>query len=688
MANKKINYLARNFDDYRSELIYFSNKYYPELSDNYDDSSVGSWFIDLVSAVGDNLSYHIDRMYQETNINSANLKSTVLNIARTNGLKVPGPKASMCEVKITCELPPGDTSTGNIAAPNWDLAPIIKRTSVISAGNLNFQLVEDVDFGSQFNSDGYSNRTFVPKKGTNGNITAYTVSKTTVAINGATRIFKKILTSSDVKPFMELVLPDKNVMNVESIIFKESSNYEKNPEMEDFYINAERYKMHDQAADTFRFFEVNSLADQYLFLPQTKIEDKDGVPHLLLDYYNPEVYTDYTEGGAEFVEKEYVDPKTATASTRTTRIYAGKWKPIKQKFITEFTDNGYLKIIFGAGANYDELPRVESKFSERMMSNLINNDMLGVLPKEGWSMFVLYKTGGGAFSNIGEGAINSFTLTVSEFKKDVVGETVARDRGKVLNSLTVTNTTPAIAGKDAPSVYELKYLIKYNTSAQERCVTLKDYKARLMMMPPKYGTPFRSAVIEDNNKVSFSVLNISSDGRLTKALPEELVYNIEEYMSHYKTLGDYIEVKSGKIYNIGFSIELFVEKTYDTPTVLTNVIEKVKEYMNVNNHDMGEDIFVGDLQKEIMLIDGVISLIDFSVYSIYNGFYSSDRCPLPEANINSNCATNINNVFKVDEGASSFKIDLNAIDNVLFSDYNSMYEILNDSNIQVKCKLI
>ena len=680
MANKKINYLARNYDDYRSELIYFSNKYYPELSDSYNDSSVGSWFIDLVSAVGDNLSYHIDRMYQETNLNSTNLKSTVLNIARTNGLKVPGPKASMCEVKLSCTLPPGDINNGNIAAPNWDYAPIIKRTSVISAGNLNFQLIEDVDFGTQFNSDGYSNRTFSPNRDTNGTITSYTVSKTTIAVNGSTRIFKKIVTSNDVKPFMELVLPDKNVMNVESIIFKESSNYERNPEMADFYINAEQYKMYDQAADTYRFFEVNSLAEQYIFLPEANVSDSrtengEDIPHLLMDYYNPDVYEDYTE-------------TSKSGSTRTTRIYRGKWKPIKQKFITEYTDNGYMKIIFGAGANYDELPNVETKFSERMMSNLINNDMLGVIPKEGWSMFVLYRTGGGASSNIGAGAINTVTLTVSEFKKDIVGDNVAAERGKVLNSLTVTNTTPAIAGKDAPSVYELKYLIKYNTYSQERCVTLKDYKARLMMMPPKYGAPFRCAVIEDNNKVSMSLLNINADGKLSKLLPEALVDNIEEYMSHYKTLGDYIEVKSGKIYNLGFSIELFVEKTYDTPTVLTNVIEKVKEYMSVENHDMGENIFVGDLQKEIMLVDGVISLIDFSVYSIYNGFYSSDKCSLPEENVNVNCATNVGNTFKIDEGTDSFKIDLNAIDNVLYSDYNSMFEILNDSNIQVRAKLI
>ena len=103
---------------------------------------------------------------------------------------------------------------------------------------------------------------------------------------------------------------------------------------------------------------------------------------------------------------------------------------------------------------------------------------------------------------------------------------------------------------------------------------------------------------------------------------------------------------------------------------------------------MGENIFVGDLQKEIMLVDGVISLIDFSVYSIYNGFYSSDKCSLPEENINVNCLPKTGSTFKVDEGTDSFKIDLNAIDNVLYSDYNSMFEILNDSNIQVRAKLI
>ena len=82
---KKINYLSRDFASIKSDLIKFSNMYYPEVSDDFNDSSIGAWFIDLVSAVGDDLSYHTDRMYQETNIDSATLKSSVLNQARANG---------------------------------------------------------------------------------------------------------------------------------------------------------------------------------------------------------------------------------------------------------------------------------------------------------------------------------------------------------------------------------------------------------------------------------------------------------------------------------------------------------------------------------------------------------------------------------------------------------------------------
>ena len=155
MSEKKISYLSRDFSSIRGELEKFSKQYYPELSDDWNDSSVGSWFIDLVASVGDDLSYYIDRASQETTLDSANMRSSVLEQAVSNGLKIPGRKASTCEIEISCTLPTNNTNNGNIAQPNWDYAPIIQSTSIVSAGNTNFQLSENVNFAEQFNKNGY-----------------------------------------------------------------------------------------------------------------------------------------------------------------------------------------------------------------------------------------------------------------------------------------------------------------------------------------------------------------------------------------------------------------------------------------------------------------------------------------------------------------------------------------------------
>lgn len=679
MSEKKINYLSRTFDDYKSELIKFSNKYYPELSDSYDDSSVGSWFIDLVSAIGDNLSYHIDRAYNETNINSAMLKSTVLNIARTNGLKVPGPKASVCEVEISCDL---GVDSSNISIPNWNYAPIIKRSSLLAAGNLNFQLTEDVDFGTQFNDDGYSNRKYVPNRDSNGNITGYTVTKSTLAINGSTRIFKKVIQAQDLKPFMEIVLPDRNVMNVESIIFKETCNFQADPDVSEFYVDSEMFRVGKEDAYTYRFFETDSLADQYRFGSEMSYIDNE----IVFGKGSSKLYSSELADYYGFNGNSY-SSSTAEETSSMYRYTKGRWKALRQKFITEYTDNGYLKVIFGSGVEYDSLPeKTNTLYAERMMSDLINNDMLGVLPREGWTMFVLYRVGGGMESNIGVGAIDTLALTVSEFKGDASDGT---ERGNVLNSLRVTNTSTAVAGKDAPSTAELKYLVKYNNNAQERCVTLKDYEERVMMMPPKYGCPFRAAAIEENNKIVLSMLTVNRDGTLMKQIPSTLADNIQEYMSHYKQINDYLMMKSGKIYNIGLLLDVFISKTYDAPTVMGNIIDTVREYMSISNHNMGEDIFLGDLQKEINTLDGVIAMINLEAYNIVGGDYSDDTYPGKTVEDNAVCSQPSDIVFKVSgSNANAHRIDIADTDNVLLSDYNSMFEIKYDNDIQIRCKLV
>ena len=672
MSTKKINYLARDFESIKSELIKFSNQYYPELADDFNDSSIGAWFIDLVSDVGDSLSYHTDRMYQETNIDSANLRSSVLNQARANGLKIPGRKASMCEVEVSCVLP---TDSMNIHLPDWKYAPILQSTSIVSAGDYNYQLTEDVNFAEQFNKDGFPNRKITPARDGNGNITGYNVSKSTIVINGITKIYKKVIYPSDLRPFMEIVLPEPNIMSIDSIIFKETSDFNTNPEIYEYYIDEEQYRISDQAVMTYRFFECDSLADQYRFGSEANIDN-----YIIKDIYNPHLYDDYTE----IVKK---DGSGETITARTTRYYRGKWKPLTQKFITEFTDNGYMKIIFGAGNGYDELPSDNTTYADYAASMQINNNMLGVLPKEGWTMYILYRVGGGVSTNLGPGAINKISLANIDWGGNT-GNTNGSLRGRVITSFAVTNLSTAVAGKDEPSTEEIKALMKYNMGAQNRAVTVKDYRVKLMQMPPKYGAPFKNTVIEANNKIEMDFLGINALGQLDSALPQTLVENVIEYMSNYKQINDYIEIKSGRIYNIGLGIDVFIDKNYNPANVITNIINATKDYFDVNKHEMGDDIFIGDLEKEITLLDGVVSLIDLRVYKILNGSYSPDECPLPEIMEGSSCSFSMSQPFDEPTGSQIRQIDLMAVDKVLYGDYNSCFEIkYPSSDIQVRCKL-
>lgn len=670
MANKSIKYTARDYDSIRNELISFSKQYYPELSDNFNDSSVGSWLIDLMSAVGDDLSYHTDRMYQETQLDSANMKSSLLNIARTNGVKVPGSKASVCEVELSCVIP--TLNENNMALPNWDLAPIVKMSSTIGNGDYTFSLTENVNFGEQFNEEGISNRKYEPNRNANNVITSYTVYKTSVCVSGQRKIYKKVISDNELQPFMEVIIPEQNVMNIEGIIFKENSNINSSPELYEFFMDEESFRFHNESINTYKYFEVNSLSDQYRFGEDTTLNDGSVIKNV--NY--PSNYVDYTE-------------TTSFNTVKTTRYYKGKWKPVLQKYITEYTDNGYLKIIFGSGTEFQETPNSGTTFGQYRMSQMVNNAQLGILPKAGWTMFVLYNVGGGTNTNLGIGAINTFANKDASFNSIKSNEVDPITRSQILNSISVRNITPSIGGKDAPSSEELKYLIKYNNGSQERCVTLKDYKARLMEMPSKFGCPFRMNAIEENNKIVIPMLGLDADGHLTTYLHSTLVDNMVEYLSHYKSINDYVEFKSGNIFNIGVSIDVFIDKNYTTNDVVGKVIDTVASYMDVNKHDMGGEIFIGDLEKEINSLDGVVALIDLRVYNIYGGSQYNSQSNLPmKKDYSASCNGAYTTAFVTPDDANSYEVDLSAVDYVLTNNSDSMYEILNpDADIQVRIKL-
>ena len=232
-----------------------------------------------------------------------------------------------------------------------------------------------------------------------------------------------------------------------------------------------------------------------------------------------------------------------------------------------------------------------------------------------------------------------------------------------------------------PTAQELKYLIKYNNSARNRCVTVKDYISRVLMMPPKYGTPFRVSGSEENNKMMLYLLGLDNNGKLDATLPTMLIENVRDYLSGYRTLNDYIEIKSGRIINLAFDVEVFIDRNYNKSDVVGNIINMFSDYLDINKHNIGDEIFVGDIKKEISKIDGVINLISLKAYSVYGGNYSSTMTQ--QETVGQPVR------YEYDNSAMEVEIDLDASDYIIYSSGEGMTEIKypeKDIHIRIKTR--
>ena len=663
MSENKIQYTNRNYDDYRKSLIDITKKYYKDTFGNLDDASIGTWLIELLSDIGDNLNFHIDRVYQETNINSAQQTSSLMDMARNSGLKIPGKKSALCEVEISCNIPLSNAGDGTVADENY--CPYIKRGTLFSNGSVIFELMNDVDFANQFNEDGYSDRETIPVRDSNGVIISYKYKKLAVVSAGQSKIYKKMITSSDIKPFMEVLIQDNDILGVESIIFKEGTNLNSDPSITDFFVDKEKYQDQENRSVS-RYFEVENLLEQERFghMVEENGEDKKGRLK-----YNP-----------VRVEEEIVIEGSAD-KLKARHIAKGQWMRFKNKFITEYQDNWYLKIIFGAGLEnaYGDIPDNAREFTQYMMSRMEANDYMGVLPKANTTMYVLYRVGGGEQSNIAAGTLNSIVYLNMDICGNPDDVNNAKNLRNVRKSLSVTNTTPSYGGKDEPSPSEIRYMIKYNNAEQDRCVTIDDYVSRIQKMPAKYGLPFRVGVMEENNKIVIYTLGLDYNGKLTDILSETVAENIHQYLSHYKMVNDYVEIKSGKVINVAFRLTVYTDKSYSSSEVTKRIIDCVYDYMDIRNHQMGEDIFLGDLSKEISKLDGVQNLVSIKCFNKVgdgsNG-YSTDKINQPLVNIADCCYSDYLENDHNNEG----QIDLDASDFTLIGDAVSMYEIKDKNN--------
>jgi hypothetical protein len=610
-TSKDIRYINRDFSQLKDALINFAKVYYPNTYKDFSPAAPGMMFIEQAAYVGDVLSYYTDYAFKEGTIQSAVERKNIIALARYLGYKIKPSTAAIGVVNLMQLCPSADNGAGTYYPdPNYFLS--VKENTQFSNNNGSyFILTAAVDFSV---SSSLSPRIeTVYSRNDDGTPQFFLLRKQGPVSSG--QIISRQVTVGDPSAYFTIQLTEDNVLDVVDI-------YD---------------------SDNNRWYEVDYLAQGLvpIAIPNdaqyegSLAQYKDSVPYIL------------------------------------------HYLQTSRKFITSVDENNLTTISFGAGVNGvdDELVTFDSdligvglrNISEVNVpldpSNFLSNENFGIAPQN-TTLTVRYLVGGGLNSNCQADEIRDVVAPVFDNPTEGLLPEQVDLLNTVKNSLAVTNPTPCTGGKDAETDEEIRQNAMANFGAQNRTVTQNDYLVRIYSLPAQFGSVAKAQVIADTslqvgvNKILVGVVDqnnvasvidnsdnnyfrriaydntnpfaintyiLSYDSNKNLVRPNQaLVTNLITYLKNFRMITDGINVIDGYIINIGVDFTITVYKGYNKKDVLSNCIQTVQDFFNIDQWNFSQPINLSQLNLQIAKVDGVQSVVTVDIYNLtaLDGNYS------------------------------------------------------------------
>jgi hypothetical protein len=143
-----IKYTSRDFDSIKRDLVNYARKYYPSTYQDFSEAGFGSLLTDMVSYVGDMLSFYVDFQANESYLDTAVEYDNVVRLARQIGYKMNVNPSSYGIGTFYIIVPASSQTEG----PDEAYIPVLKRGTLVSSiDGAGFVLNEDVDFANSSN---------------------------------------------------------------------------------------------------------------------------------------------------------------------------------------------------------------------------------------------------------------------------------------------------------------------------------------------------------------------------------------------------------------------------------------------------------------------------------------------------------------------------------------------------------
>lgn len=577
LVKKDINYLNKDFAQFRQNLITFAKQYFPNTYNDFNESSPGMMFIEMASYVGDVLSYYADQQFRESVLSSATENSNVLMLSQLFGYK---PKLNSPAITTldVYQLVPA-IGSGTNARPDYRYALAMQADmEVQSESGVVFRTLAPIDFS--FSSSYDQTDVSVYEIDQSGNVQYYLLKKQVEAISG--QIKESTYTFTTPKPYDKITLPDTNVLDIISVTDSNGNIW----------------------------YQTDYLAQDTIF------EDIANIP-----FNDPELSVFRST-------VPYILKLKRTARRFVTRLRNDSRTEIQfGSGISSDADEEIIPNPKNVGSGLEYLQRITN--SNIDPSNFLYTSTYGLAPNN-TTLTVRYTIGGGIGDNV---PANSIT-TINNVTYNTANEIYGLNLSAIKNSVAVNNPVPAVGGKSRDEIENIRQNAIASFAAQSRAITREDYIARCYAMPVKYGSVSKAYIIQDTQQdtndreypretisnplaLNLYILTYDSNKNFTDA-NQALKENLRTYLSNYRMLTDAINIKNAYIVNIGVDFEIVTTPNSNSNEVILRCVNKLKQVFDNDRMQINGTINISNIISELDKIQGVQSVARFEIKNLYD----------------------------------------------------------------------
>ena len=562
---RDINYINKDFTEYRSQLINYSQTYFPTTYTDFSETSPGMMFIEQAAYVGDVLSFYLDNQIQENYVQYARQNDNLFQLSYMYGYKPKVTSLSTTEVDFF-QIVPSKVSASQYI-PDYDYALYVNANTKVSTREgtaTNFSIQEPIDFTV---SSSLNPTTVSVAQITSDVPSQFLLKKTTTAFSGDIASIQ--FTFGAPQEFATVNIVKNNIAGILDIVDSDGN----------------------------KWYEVNYLGEEQVFdsIKNTNINDPNN----------------YATGNDSpyLLQTKAVQNRFATRfiNDTTLQLQFGAGSPLST---TEEIIPNPANVGIGLPFGQDKLTTAYSP------TNFVFTNTYGVAPTN-TTLTIRYYVGGGVKSNILSNTLTNPDTSTIQFVKSNLNAALAET---TFNSISTNNPNAASGGSDGDSIEEIRQNIIANFGSQMRNVTADDYLVRTLSMPATFGTISKAFTQKPNaddanTTLNIFVLSVDNNNKLTTA-SSTLKNNLKTYLNQYRMIGDSLSIRDAFVINIGINFEIITLPNFNNNRVLGDCIAALQRYFDSSRWQINQPILLNPLFVLLDEVEGVQTVKTINISNI------------------------------------------------------------------------